>query len=104
VTTPVNVTLDMAFARRTTNVDLNNRLVAISNRRTDLTDPAGPVANISNSMSSGDKLYDRRFVWIDARINRQNGILPKKDRAVGERIKQQAEIVKQLTKLLTVGE
>jgi hypothetical protein len=103
VTTPVTVNLDgAAFARRTTNTDLNNRLTGIAARETALTDPAGDAANISNAMSAGDKLYDRRFVWIDARINTETGILPKKDRAVSDRIKQQAEIVKQLTKLLSV--
>lgn len=102
VTTPVAVSSDAsAFARRTTLTDLNNRLGVIVIRRAELNDPTGDIANIEAALSSGDRFYDRRFVWIDTRINLENGILPKKDRAAQERARQQAEIVKQLTKLLT---
>lgn len=104
ITTPVTVVGDAgAFARATLTTDLDDRVTDINTRVSDLNDPGGPIADISNAMSAGDKLYDRRFVWIDARINQQNGILPKKDRAVSERIEQQQKVLKQLTKLLTVG-
>lgn len=102
ITTTVPVVLGgTAFATRTTNTDLNSRLGETATRQTQLTDPAGDIANIESALSSGDRLYDTRFTWIDARINLEKGILPKKDRAVTERLKQQAETLKQLTKLLT---
>jgi len=103
VTTPVTVVGDTAFARRTTNTDLNNRLAAVAARLLQLNDPAtGDAVEVSEVMVSKDKLYDRRWVWIDARINQEKGILPKKDRAVTEREKALVETKKQLTKLLTM--
>jgi len=54
--------------------------------------------------ASVDKLYDKRFVWVDARINLEKGILVSQKRAVQDRIKAQAETLKQLTKLLAVQE
>lgn len=103
VTTAVTVVGDAgAFARRTRDVDVNNRLVQIAARQTELDPLAGDIIDLSSAMSSGDRLYDKRFTWIDARINLEKGILPKKDRAVANRLKAQAETLKQLTKILTL--
>jgi len=74
----------------------------VDDRIADIEDPGvGPVAKISSVMSAIDRLYDRRFVWIDGRTNLATGILPKKDVARDNRLKQQEDTLKALTKLLT---
>lgn len=103
VATAISVLGDAgAFARGLVTSDLVARATQVAARITDIEDlGAGSPAKLSAVMSSGDRLYDRRFVWIDARINRETGILVKKDRAVECRVKQEAVILKSLTKLLT---
>jgi hypothetical protein len=62
----------------------------------------GWIGLVSGVMSSGDHLYNARYVWIDARINLEKGIIVKQARAVDNRIKAQADLLNQLIKLLTV--
>lgn len=62
----------------------------------------GPIGKIQNVLASTDRLYDKRFTWIDARINLQTGILVGETRAIQARIQAQADVLKQLTKLLAV--
>lgn len=101
VTSPVTVAPDAsAFARGWLTADLDVRSALVGLRILDLS-PAGSVGTLQSILSSGDRLYDQRYVWIDARINRETGILVKKVRAMENRIKAQEDILKQLTKLLT---
>jgi len=103
ISTQVAVTGDAgAFAVRTTTEDLNSRETIVSARSAALSAPTGYVASLEAELSSGDRLYDRRFTWIDTRINLTNGILVKKSLAKANRIKQQADVLNQLTKLLSV--
>lgn len=60
------------------------------------------VAQLVDIMASTEKLYDKRYVWIDARINLESGLLVRQEAAVRNRQKAQAEVIKQLTKLLAV--
>jgi hypothetical protein len=103
VTTLASVVGDAgAFATRLLVADLNARELDVSDRITDLADPsAGPPAVVSSVLSSSGKLYDKRFVWIDARVNLSSGILPKKERAETERRKATKAIKKQLIKILS---
>jgi hypothetical protein len=107
LTTLVSVMGDAgAYAVRTISADLSSRLTAITTRQGQIsnTDPTiGGVTALEAVMTSGDRWYDRRFSWIDARINLEKGILVKKDRAVLNRIKAQQEALNQLIKLLTVS-
>jgi hypothetical protein len=92
-----------AYARGTLQADLDTRSAQATARLTNLDDTAaGPPVTISAVMSAGDRLYDKRFTWIDARINLEKGILVKQSRAVANRIKAQADTLNQLVKLLTV--
>jgi hypothetical protein len=103
ITTAVTVVGDAgAFARRTLTADLDARVTQINTRISYLTNTTtgGPVL-LSNIMSSGDRLYDKRFVWIDARVNLEKGILPLKDRAIQDRAKAKKDTLKQLTKILS---
>jgi len=100
--TSVPVTGDAgAAAYRLITSDLDTRETAVNARFTQV--PLDVVA-IESELSAGDRLYDKRFVWIDARINLRNGILVSKERAVQNRIKAQADTLKQLTKLLSVSQ
>jgi hypothetical protein len=74
---------------------LNSREAFVESRATN------SVQNLQNVLSSG-RLYDGRYAWIDGRINLETGILPKKDRAVLNRLKALENTVKNLTKLLTM--
>lgn len=108
VTTPVNVLVPPGtvnatyFARAYTLADFTSRSTAVTNRKTYL-DNTG-ISTVEKVLSSGDRLYDARFAWIDARVNLEKGIIVKQERAVSDRLKAQAETLKQLIKLLTVEE
>jgi hypothetical protein len=110
VTTPVSVVKPgpvvdpLAFARATLTTDLNTRYTQATTRQTYINNPSsGPVALITNALSGTERLYDKRFTWIDARINLGTGILVKQTRAVADRIQAQQDVVNQLTKLLAVS-
>lgn len=100
VLVPPGVVDAATFAHGIMPSDLASREAVITARKTDLDDPTGPIITISTIMSSGDRLYDKRYTWIDARTNLEDGILPKASRAVAQRIKNQKKTLKQLIKLL----
>lgn len=98
--TPVAVSGDAgAYATRLVTSDLDARATAVAGRFTQV---GTDVMSLESELSAGDRLYDKRYVWIDARINLEKGILVMKDRAVTTRIKAQQDVLKQLTKLLSV--
>jgi len=108
VNTPVPVLLvtlpdPASFARGILTVDLDTRTTQAQTRLAYLTNPGtGPIAKIQKALTGSDRLYDKRYSWIDARINQETGYLVKEQRAVADRIKAQADILNQLIKLLTV--
>lgn len=71
----------------------------LEQRQTDL---SSVIPSIESVLDSGDRLYDKRYTWIDARVNLEKGILVKKQRAISNRIKAQENTLKQLTKILAV--
>ena len=87
------------FARGYTGTDFSSRVTSINARKTYLTNS---IPKVEAALASSDRFYDKRYVWIDARINLEKGILVQQERAVADRIKAQAETLKQLTKLLAV--
>jgi hypothetical protein len=89
-----------AYANGLENSDLAARSAEALARETQVqTD----TQNISAVLESIDRLYDVRYTWIDGRINLENGILVKQERAVEQREEGLAQIVRDLTKLLTAG-
>jgi len=88
-----------AFAVRLVTNDLDARVTAVAGRVTQI---GTDVTGVESELSAGDRLYDKRYVWIDTRINLEKGILVMKDRAVANRIKAQQDVLNQLTKLLSV--
>ena len=92
-----------AFADGIQETDLDARAIVVQNRINYLNDPGlGPIAKITKALASSDRLYDKRYTWIDARINLEKGYLVSEQRAVANRIKQQQDTFNQLIKLLTV--
>jgi hypothetical protein len=103
ISTPVGVTRTPAdtasFARATLTADLDIRDSAVDAR---LVAIPQDIATVQNVLANTDRLYDSRFVWIDARINLESGLVAQQATATANRIKEQENIYKQLIKLLAV--
>ena len=78
---------------------LGDRMGLTSTRQSSL--PTA-IQTVEGVLKSGDKLYDRRYTWIDTRINREKGVLVQQKRAVQSRVKATADLLNQLIKLLAV--
>ena len=89
-----------AFARSTLTSDLDTRDTFIHTRIS--TDIATTIATVEKIVQSTDVLYDKRYVWISARISLESGLVVQQTTAVVNRIKNQADIYNQLVKLLAV--
>lgn len=106
VTTPVPVLVPPGtpnatyFARGFTPADFTARTATTGGRAAYLATTGIPM--LEAVLASGDRLYDRRYTWLDARINLEKGIIPRLERAYAQRIKTQNDIVNQLIKLLAV--
>jgi hypothetical protein len=94
-----NLTVMTAFARATLDSDMTVRDALVDARLATLPTDIDTVTNI---LANTDKLYDARYVWIDARINLESGLVVQQATALANRIKAQANILNQLTKLLAV--
>lgn len=91
------------FARGYLPTDFDTRVPVVQARLSYLTDVAlGPTVKIGTALLGSERLYDKRYSWIDARIALEKGILPKRQRAHDSRIKTQADTVNQLIKLLSL--
>jgi len=100
VTTQIPVLGDSgAFARGWQTADLDNRAAEVTARLNTLSNDDVPA--LASIMAATDRLYDKRYVWIDARINLETGIIVRKERAKENREKNDATTLKALTKLLT---
>lgn len=89
-----------AYARVTLKTDLDTREAVVNTR-------VATVASIRaqlDSLLSDEKLYDKRYAWIDSRINLESGLLAQQLMAVSARVKAQEEALKQLIKLLAIGD
>ena len=83
--------------------DVSNRIAVVSGRIAYLNDPSlGPIATIHNALAGTEKLYDKRYAWINGRLNLLNGFLASEALAITNRIAAQANIVQQLLMLLAV--
>jgi hypothetical protein len=103
ISTPVPVLRSPAdttsFARATLTSDLDTRDTLVDARIAALPTDLDTIGNI---LANTDKLYDTRYTWIDARINLENGLAVQEATAIVNRLKAQADIFKQLIKLLAV--
>jgi hypothetical protein len=62
------------------------------------------VETVEEILANTDKLYDKRYAWIDARINLENGLVAQQAIAAENRVKAQQEFLNELIKLLAVEE
>jgi hypothetical protein len=106
--TPVDVIVaggvvdPVAFARATRIVDLTLRMAVVNGRITDL-GVGGPAKDAIEQELILDFLYDKRYAWLDARTNRQTGLLPLKGLATLQRLETQAQALAAMVKLLSMG-
>jgi hypothetical protein len=106
ITTPIAVVWSGApdpdsFARGTLLSDLDARDVIVDAR---LADIPTEITTVENVLASTDVLYDKRYTWIDARINLKSGLVVQGATAVENRIQAQEDFYNQLIKLLAVEE
>lgn len=99
VVKPGNVPDPSAWATALSASFLSLRSTTVTARKTQV---AGEITKITTALTATEKLYDKRFVWIDARINMEKGLLIRKAQAVTDRLKAQTDLINQLTKLLAV--
>jgi len=57
------------------------RTTAVEQRQSDLNAVIGDSGSLTNLLRNGDNLYDTRFMWIDQRTNKQNGLVQLQARA-----------------------
>ena len=104
---PVTVSpIDFVFASAVNYSDLLARVSALSSRYTKVqTGSLGSPSTISNveaALKSRDKLYDKRYSWINARTNVQTGSLYVIERAVADRQAATAKLYDTLLQLLSL--
>lgn len=100
LTTTLSVSSDPgAYITRMTGADVTAETSSITTRIPQVDQIR---VDLEANLASGARLYDARFVWVDARINLETGILPRKERSVAQRQKNLAQAVNQMTKLLSV--
>ncbi len=104
VVLPPGVVDPNTFATRLMSTDLVAWSGAITGRETFLTDPAsGAISRVTNVLATKEKLYDKRYTWIDARLNRKTGMTAKRTQAVAERQVKTVEQTQSLNKLATMN-
>lgn len=98
VTAPVDA---QSFARAVLESDLDARDAEIDARIAAI---PGSESSVESVLSATDKLYDKRYTWIDARINLESGLVVQQATSVANRVKAQQDHYNQLIKLLAVEE
>ena len=89
------------FARGYTAIELLDRATRVQARVSTVVPEF--KSTVENSLNSGDSLYDRRYTWINARINLNTGTLVKWIRAIQSRQQAQIAVVEAMTKLLAIS-
>jgi hypothetical protein len=90
-----------SFTRGTLLSDLDARDVLVDAR---LAAIPTDITIVENVLASTDMLYDKRYTWLDARINLKNGLVVQQATATRNRIQAQEDFYNQLIKLLAVEE
>jgi len=101
VVVPGNTVDPNMFANAIVPADVSARATLISNRLSSLSNPSGPITLTQNVLKSSEKLYDKRWAWIDARVNLASGFLPMEVQARSTRLKNQRDLVNHLYKVLS---
>lgn len=103
VTVPPGVVDPNIYANTLKTSDLTGRLAALAARLAVVTNPtSGTVPRVEAVVKTRDKLYDKRYAWIDARTNVESGSLYVIQRAVSDRIAASVKLYNDLLKMLSV--
>ncbi len=109
ITTPADVYVPPGaidpdiYANRTGYADWMTRLTDLATRLGIVTDGStGPVAVLEAIVATRDKLYDKRYSWVDARTNMLTGSLFIIQRAIADRLTATTKLYNDLLKLLSV--
>jgi hypothetical protein len=82
-----------------------SRLIEVNTRRDGT--GSGTLANlvtaIEQALKTDDRLYDKRFTWINARTNLIDGTLARRARTIADREANRAKLADALIKLLAMG-
>ena len=91
------------YANVLMSIDLTNRIGALAVRYAGITSPtAGTAPLVETIVKTRDKLYDKRYSWIDARTNVEYGSLYVIQRGVADRIAATEKLYYDLLKILSV--
>jgi hypothetical protein len=83
---------------------VTNRKLALDARVASVADLAsGPIALVQKILQSRERLYDKRYTWIDGRINLDKGLRFMYARAQQNRIDAFQQQLNDLTKMLAMG-
>lgn len=99
---PPGIVDPLIYANPWTALTFFQRLAALAVRLAAITGPTGPIPLVTAIVKTRDKLYDKRYAWIDARTNVQTGSLYVIQRAVADRATATAKLYNDLLKILSV--
>jgi hypothetical protein len=100
---PPGVIDPFIYANPLSSTTLPVRAAAVAARTAVVTSPtASPVVKVEAIVKTRDKLYDKRYAWIDARTNLETGSLYVIQRAVANRIAATTKLYNDLLKILSV--
>jgi hypothetical protein len=89
-----------AWANLITADGIPNRRVALASRKSDVTSFTSQIQSILTK----EKIYDTRYLWIQQRIDRENGLLVKISQAAQKRIKAEEKLISDQKKILVVNQ
>jgi hypothetical protein len=92
-----------SYARAWSHQDLLDWTTHQEARQTLLAGSSSPARLLEQVLAEGDRFYDKRYTWIDARINLETGLWPRRLIATATRVKAQEESAKALLKLQALG-
>jgi len=90
--------LSASYANRLVSSELTPLLAVLAVR-----DPAAWETRVFSFLRGGERLYDKRFAWIDGRLNKLTGTLARIAQARQRRLQNQASLTNQLIRLLSLS-
>jgi len=96
-----DITATLPYSQIDTNPDYGDPTdTFLGNRQDDVQDFRTELAEFPERFETAlqyiDKLYDKRFSWIDYRVNLEQGTLPTKERLLNEKEKNERDLIKKL--------
>jgi hypothetical protein len=99
---PLGVLDPLVYANGLLTTDVTTRQGAVAARLAAIGNASGPVVKVETVLGDRDKLYDKRYVWLDGRVNVEKGFVYMQARAVSTRVANLEKQVNDLIKLLSL--